>query len=112
VEAAVALTDPDAELWPEGTAAGLGREEPYRGHDGMREYFADVERAWRSLEVHPGELRSVATAVIAFGTAYGVRHDGTIVELPVIWTFKLRDGLLLSGRIVATAAQAHASLHE
>ena len=78
----------------------------------MRDYFADVERAWLSLEVHPGELRSVATAVIAFGTAHGVRHDGTVVELPVIWTFKLRDGRLLSGRIVATAAQAQASLHE
>jgi hypothetical protein len=41
-----------------------------------------------------------------------VRADGTPVDLPVIWTFKTRDGLVLSGRVVGTAAEAHAALRE
>jgi ketosteroid isomerase-like protein len=107
VEAATALAHPELEFWPQGTAHAGGRVDPYRGIDGMRAYFDDVARLWRHLEVHPGELRSVAGAVVAFGSARGTRHDGTEVDLPVIWTFKVRDGRVLSGRVVATAAEAH-----
>jgi ketosteroid isomerase-like protein len=106
VEAATALVDPELEFWPQGTAEGVGRDEPYRGIEGMRAYFDDVARAWRELEVHPGELRAVAGAVVAFGSAKGTRLDGTELELPVIWTFKTRNGRVLSGRVVATAAEA------
>jgi ketosteroid isomerase-like protein len=107
VDAAMALVDPALEFWPQGTAEGVGRAEPYRGIDGMRAYFADVARAWRDLEVHPGDMRAVAGAVVAFGRAIGTRQDGTRVDLPVIWTFKVRNGRVASGRVVATAAEAH-----
>lgn len=110
IETAIALTDPNLEFWPQGTAEEIGRTEPYRGREGMRAYFADVARAWRHLEVHPGDMRAVAGAVVAFGTASGTRVDGTSIELPVIWTFKVRDGRVLSGRVVATGAQADAVL--
>jgi ketosteroid isomerase-like protein len=106
VAAAVPLTDPDIEFWPQGTAEGVGRAEPYRGHAGMQTYFADVERHWRELEVHPGDMRAVAGAVVAFGRAIGTRRDGTSVDVPVIWTFKVRDGRIASARVVATAAEA------
>jgi ketosteroid isomerase-like protein len=62
--------------------------------------------------VAPGELRAVARAVVAFGTARGTRHDGSALEVPVIWTFKLRDDRVVAARIVATAAEAHAVLRE
>ena len=110
MERAVQLADPDLEFWPQGTAEGVGRTEPYRGHAGLREYFADVARAWRDLEVDPDDLRAVAGAVVVFGCARGTRVDGTRVHQPVIWTFKVRDDLVLAGRVVATAAEAHTAL--
>jgi ketosteroid isomerase-like protein len=112
IDAALAVAHPGLEFWPQGTAEGVGREEPYRGHEGLRAYFADVARAWTELVVEPGDLRAVAGAVVAFGSARGTRQDGTHVELPVIWTFKVRDRLVLSGRVVATAAEAHAALQD
>ena len=37
------LTDPEMEFMP-ATARVAGRAEPYRGHDGLRTYLADVAR--------------------------------------------------------------------
>jgi hypothetical protein len=54
----------------------------------------------------------VAGAVVSFGSARGTRLDGTPVELPVIWTFKVRDDRVVVARVVATAAEAHAALSE
>jgi ketosteroid isomerase-like protein len=112
VERALELTDPELEFWPQGTAEGVGRAEVYRGHAGIREYFADVARAWRDLEVHPDDLRAVAGAVVVFGCARGTRMDETPVNQPVIWTFKVREGRVRTGRVVPTAAEAHAALRE
>jgi uncharacterized protein len=110
LDAALALTQPDLEFWPQGTAQRAERTAPYRGHDGLREYFADVAAHWDDLRVEPGELRVAGDGVVAFGTAVG-RPAGAEedVSQPVIWLFKLRDGRVLHGRVVATAAEALAA---
>jgi ketosteroid isomerase-like protein len=110
LEAALALTDPDLEFWPQGTAQRASRTEPYRGHDGLRQYFADVAAHWEELRVEPGELRVAGNGVVAFGTAVG-RHVGAAEEVsqPVIWLWKLREGRVLHGRVVDTAAEALAA---
>ena len=105
-DALLELIAPDVEFWPAGTAPQAGRTGPYRGHAGMREYLRDVAQVWRALEVEPDELREAGQAVVAFGTARGTRSSGEQVTVPVIWVFKFRDGLLLKGRVVATAAEA------
>lgn len=109
VEAAVALAHPELEFWPQGTAARTGRDEPYRGHDGLRRYFADVDAAWEELRVEPAELRVAGQGVVAFGRVLG-RADGQDLELPAIWVWKLRDGLVVYVRAVATAADARRAL--
>jgi ketosteroid isomerase-like protein len=104
-ERALALVDPAFEFWPQGTAELTGREEAYRGHDGLRRYFSDVERVWDELRVDPHDLRVAGDGVVAFGTIEG-RAGGQEVRRPVIWVFKLRDERLLYARAVATAAEA------
>jgi ketosteroid isomerase-like protein len=108
VGAAIALAHPELEFWPHGTAERARRGESYRGHDGLREYFADVERVWDELRVEPDELRVAGDAVVAFGTAVG-RTRGQEVRQQVIWVWKLREGRVLSGRVVPTAAAAAAA---
>jgi ketosteroid isomerase-like protein len=106
LDAVRALVDDDTEFWPQGTAEYVGRERPYRGSEGVQEYFADLARSWVSLELEPGELRVAGEGVIAFGQARGVRPDGEHVAVPLIWTFKVRDGRLRFGRVVETVSQA------
>jgi len=106
-EATLALVHPDLEFWPQPTAERLGREEPYRGREGFREYLVDVDRAWERFAVEPDDFRVAGTGVIAFGHADAVPRGGEAARrLPVIWVFRLRDGLVASCRVARTAAEA------
>jgi len=75
LERALTFIDPDCEIHLEGTARQIGRTEPYRGHDGMREYFIDVERAWDELTIHATDFRVVPGSVFVMGYVSG-RLDG------------------------------------
>ncbi len=106
-EAAIAVAHPEIELWAQPTGEQIGRREPYRGHDGLREYFADVDRAWESFEVDPGDFRVAGGGVIAFGSAMGVAHgESEARRVGVIWVFRLRDGLIAFCRAARTAEEA------
>ena len=50
VEAALKYIADDCELHVPGTSRLTGRTEPYRGPDGVRQYFADVSRVWSELD--------------------------------------------------------------
>jgi ketosteroid isomerase-like protein len=108
VEAALAYVAPNCEMRPEGTSAATGRS-VYRGHDGIREYFADVARVWSGgLELQPLDYRAVAGSVVVFGR---VRGDGELgpIDREVIWVWKLQDGLLVSGQVFSTSQAAIAA---
>jgi ketosteroid isomerase-like protein len=98
---------PDCSFWPEGTAAAMGRTEPYAGPEGVVAYFADVAAAWDSLVVETTDVRSIGTGVICFGVAVG-RLRGEVEEqrIPVLWVFRLRDDKIVFGRAAASAAEA------
>ncbi len=102
-----ALVHPECHFWPQGTAEALGRTEPYSGPDGVEAYFADAERAWDALVLEATDVRAAGNGVICFGVAIG-RLQGEAEErrVPVIWVFRIRDGLVAYGRAVATAAEA------
>ena len=91
VEAALPHLAPDCELHLRGTAAVIGREEPYRGHDGMREYFADVERAWDGLRIHADDYRAIPGSVIVMGHV-DARLAGEPVRRSAVWTWKVIAG--------------------
>ena len=106
-EAAVRLSHPGVSLYAEPTARLADRQEPYRGHDGIRRYFADVEQVWASFEVSPADWRVAGTGVICFGTAEGRPRDGEPTgPMPLFWVFQLRDELIVSCRVAHTASEA------
>jgi ketosteroid isomerase-like protein len=105
VEAALAHVATECEMRPEGTSRVTGRA-VYRGHDGIRDYFADAARVWeQGLTLEPVDFRSVAGSVVVFGRVHGVTEQGP-VEVEVVWVWKLRDGLLTSGQVFSTKAAA------
>jgi ketosteroid isomerase-like protein len=96
LEAVVALTDPEVELFaPTAALANEGR--CYRGHDGLARYLQDVERVWARLEVMPDKFREVGHHVVAVGRVRAEARDGYQVENPVAWVWEIRDGKLCWG---------------
>ena len=74
-----------------GTAELTGRTEPYRGPDGVRQYFADASAVWTELTLIADDIRAAADGVVVFGHVEGC-HGGQEVRRRVIWVWQLRDG--------------------
>src|SRR4051812_45901430 len=87
----------DCELHFEGTGRLLGRESPYLGHAGMREYFGDVERTWDELQLHSDDFRLIPGCVIVIGHVTGRQH-GEPIRRASVWTWQLRGGKVASVR--------------
>ena len=104
VEALVALADEEIEFHP-ATARVAGRGEPYRGHDGMRAYMADVARIWQELLTEPVELYEAGDVVVAVGRVYAW-GAGRVIDAPAGWLFRLRGGRLVYGAVFDTRRAA------
>ena len=98
LEAGLAHVAPDCEIVVEGTARRAGRSGPYRGHDGLRDYFADVERTWDDLTLHADDFRALPGSVVVMGHVHGRRAEEE-VRRKVLWTWRLRDGLAVAVRV-------------
>jgi ketosteroid isomerase-like protein len=92
IEAVLPYVAHDCEVDVPGTAERAGRAEPYRGPEGVREYFADAERIWAQLTLHADDIRAAANGVVVFGHIEAV-FDGERVCRRVVWLWQLRDGL-------------------
>jgi ketosteroid isomerase-like protein len=84
---------------------------PYRGHDGMLRYFADVHEHWLELTVKPVRLREAGTAVVALGHVSGRSAGGTLDNAPTTWVFKFDPhGLVAQIQIFSDERLARAAL--
>jgi ketosteroid isomerase-like protein len=91
-DAILELVDPDARFVS--MTGRLVREgEPYVGRDGLLDYFADVERLWPGLRVEVGQIQAAGNAVVVLGYIHAEVAAGAL-RLPVVWTWRLRDGLV------------------
>lgn len=101
IDAALKLTDPEIVLHPIATLERARRSEPYRGHDGLREYFRDAETLWPGVTLEPSTFREAEGSVIAFGHTRLPEGDGNRVN-SVLWIWRLRDGLVVSMDVFRT----------
>ena len=105
IDSMLALSAPRIEFW--GPTASFAHEgKPYVGHEGMREYFDDVARTWRVLEVVPHDFRDLGDRVLVFGRVYARGEGGYITDSPTQWLWELKDGLIVSGRVFTNRAEA------
>ena len=98
VDEALTYTSTSIELMPQGTASRIGRTEPYRGHDGLREYFADAERVWTDLRLTATDYRATAGGVVVFGHVEG-EANGERIRRQAVWIWQVRSGLAVSMRV-------------
>jgi hypothetical protein len=72
--------EPDAEVWMKGMA-GVGVQDCYRGHDGIRKLYTDIDEAWadwswsiRSI-ADGGDRVAIRGDFVGYGRLSGVKTD-------------------------------------
>ncbi len=77
-------------------AARSAVEGAYRGHDGIRRFFADNDESFDVFEPDFREVRDLGERILAVGTIH-IRARGSTVEtdIPVAGVFTFRRGKLL-----------------
>ena len=61
------------------------------GHEGFREYFVDVARAWDEISLHAEDFRAIPGSVIVMGHV-DARLKGEPVRRNAVWTWKVAAG--------------------
>lgn len=78
--------------------------EPYRGHDGIRRYIADVQERWDELTLRPAQIKAAGNAVVALGLVSGRGAAGAFADAPTTWVFKFRGERVAQAQIFSDAA--------
>jgi ketosteroid isomerase-like protein len=105
LDALLEVVHPEIEFLPVTRAmANAGR--PYRGLKGIRKYVRDVQQVWLELRVSPRRCLQFGDHVAAYGRVHGRAIDGTIVDSPADWIWKVRDGKLVWGCVYAKRDEA------
>lgn len=110
LEAVLALAAPDIEFSAV-TGEHAGRTDPYRGHDGLRQYFRDVASVWEELRLTPREFRAHGDLILVTGKV-AARSRSRTVSGSTGWIWRVRDGKVTYVRVYASAADAIAALEE
>ena len=99
-EGLVGLMDAGGELYP--YAIDDRRGDGYRGHDGLRQYVADVNGIFEEFAVEIDEVRDIGDGtVLAEGHIRGRARAGSSIDMATSWLWTVGpDGLI-------TRMQAH-----
>jgi ketosteroid isomerase-like protein len=97
--------DPDAEISV--SSAQLARVEPFRGHEGYREWTATMEDSFDLWQIHPEVFHERGDRVVVLGHMR-LRGRGSGVELdqPIGWLIELRDGKMTRFQTFRTHEEA------
>jgi ketosteroid isomerase-like protein len=105
VETFVSVTDPDVE----GTsAASAAVGVTFRGRDGMRAYFRDLEDAWGTeFRVLPEAFVDLGERTLMFHMLHGRgRRSGADVTMPIATVVRWRNGLAIHWKSCAQRQEA------
>lgn len=95
----VELCDEGMEFFPIVTAEAVGRDAPYRGEAGLRDYLADVATVWEELQISPAEVEARGDRLLVRGRAYARSRALGIRDVPVAWIWQVRDGRFIRGEV-------------
>ena len=85
--------------------------EPYRGHEGVREWLADIEQSFERFDLWLDDVRDLGEDVLAIGGInMRARGSGLDMNQPMGWVVEFRDGRVARMRFFATPAEALAAV--
>jgi len=88
------------------TGGEAGRESPYRGRQGLRDYLADVERVWEELLITPGRVEIRGDRLLVVGRVYLRSRELGIRDMPAAWIWELENGSFVRGEVFVDPEQA------
>jgi len=106
-DAMVAGWDPECEWHPFLTAEVEGGQ-GYRGHEGIRQWFSDLDEMFSEVSWHPASAKDLGDErylILGAIKARG-RSSGVEVETPIGQIIELRDDLILRGWAYPSHEQA------
>jgi ketosteroid isomerase-like protein len=102
----VAVCDETMEFFPVVTAQAVGRDAPYAGRDGLRDYMADAARVWEELLITPSEIERRGDRILVRGRVYARSRELGIRDMPVAWIWEVRDDRFVRGEVFPDPAHA------
>lgn len=105
-EGIVAICDERMEFFPFETAGAVGRDAPYVGREGLREYLADTARVWEELLVTPSEVEQIGDQLLVRGRVYVRSRELGIRDMPAAWIWGVHDGLFVRGEVFPNPSAA------
>jgi ketosteroid isomerase-like protein len=97
---------PEVEIWSKYAALDQGGE-PYRGHEGMREWRAEIDRNFELHEVLAEDVRDVDGKVLVLGAVrFRGKVSGIEMEHPFGWVCEMRGGALVRMLFYSSHAEA------
>lgn len=105
VDALLGLYGADVDFLPlTGTRVESGG---YRGHEGVRAYFAEARELWDVMEPESHEYRDLGDRVLVAGRCrVRGRASGAESHPACAWVIGVRDGTIVSHRTCATFDEA------
>jgi ketosteroid isomerase-like protein len=96
LEATLACLDPNIEYYPLLSAIGAT---VYHGHDGLRNWFEQLDDAWEELRVEPEAYFDLGDQTLLFYVMRGRgRYSGAEVAIQGAQVCRWREGLGVYGR--------------
>ena len=93
VEALVDMVHPEVEWHPLLPVLLGGEATVYRGHEGVREIFRELDEAFVELRSDQSEVRDLGEQVLAIGRLWGRgRESGAETETDVVWLAEFKNG--------------------
>jgi ketosteroid isomerase-like protein len=102
----VTICDDGMEFFPFETAGAVGREAPYVGQEGLREYFADAARVWEELIVTASEVEQIGDQLLVRGRVYVRSRELGIRDMPAAWIWCVHEGRFVRGEVFPNPSAA------
>jgi ketosteroid isomerase-like protein len=110
-DALLAMMAPEIEFYGP-TATVLNEGKCYRGHDGIRRYFQDMEALWANLETLPSRFREVGNHVVVMGRVKARARDGLELDTPAAWVWRVEGDKVAWGCVYGDREAMPRSLQE
>jgi ketosteroid isomerase-like protein len=105
LEEMLSYIDPEGEL--HSAIIGGAEGKAYRGHDGIRRWFAETQESFDELKTELTEFRDLGDRVVGFGHVHARgRESGLEFDSATGWVFELRGGKVVKAQGFLNPADA------
>ncbi len=80
------------------TAEEVGRNEPYKGSEGLHAYLEDVATVWEELLITAHEIEQREDSLLVRGRVYLRSRAHGIRDMPTAWIWDVRDDRFIRGQ--------------